>query len=117
MRRAPTMVSLVQQYLAVRRQLGFALGIAGKQLLTFGRFADESGHSGPVTLESAVRWAQASRRATPLTWARRLEVLRPFAKYRSQFDPGTVIVPRGFFGPAHRRLVPHIYSEEEMVAL
>ena len=117
MKRAATMVSLVQQYLAVRRQLGFALGIAGKQLLTFGRFADESGHSGPVTLELAVRWAQASRRATPLTWARRLEVLRPFAKYRSQFDVGTIIVPRRFFGPAHRRLVPHIYSEEEIVAL
>ena len=84
MKRALTMVSLVQQYLALRRQLGFALGIAGEQLLTFGRFADESGHSGPVTLELAVRWAQASQRATPLTWARRLEVLRPFAKYRSQ---------------------------------
>jgi integrase len=117
MKRAPTMVSLVQQYLALRRQLGFALGIAGEQLLTFGRFADESGHTGPVTLEWAVRWAQASQRATPLTWARRLEVLRPFAKYRSQFDAGTVIVPGRFFGPAHRRLVPHIYSDDEIVAL
>ncbi len=80
MNHSSTMVSLVQQYLALRRQLGFALGIAGQQLLTFGRFADESGHNGPVTLELAVRWAQSSRRATPLTWARRLEVLRPPAR-------------------------------------
>lgn len=117
MKHDPTMVSLVEQYLVARRQMGFALEVAGKQLLTFGRFADESGHRGPVSLELAVRWAQSSQRATPLTWARRLEVLSPFAKYRSQFDAGTVIVPRRFFGPAHRRLVPHIYSEEEIIAL
>jgi integrase len=97
--------------------MGFALGIAGGQLLAFGRFADQAGHCGPVTLDLAVRWAQSSRRGTPLTWARRLEVLRPFAKYRSQFDAGTAVLPTTFFGPAHRRLVPHIYTEQEIVAL
>ena len=117
MTHAPTMVSLVEDYLAARRQMGFALGIAGGQLLAFGRFADQAGHCGPVTLDLAVRWAQSSRRHTSLTWARRLEVLRPFAKYRSQFDAGTAVLPTTFFGPAHRRLVPHIYTEQEIVAL
>ena len=117
MTHAPTMVSLVEDYLAARRQMGFALGIAGEQLLAFGRFADQAGHCGPVTLDLAVRWAQSSRRHTSLTWARRLEVLRPFAKYRSQFDAGTAVLPTAFFGPAHRRLVPHIYTEQEIVAL
>jgi integrase len=117
MTHAPTMVSLVEDYLAARRQMGFALGIAGGQLFAFGRFADQAGHCGPVTLDLAVRWAQSSRRHTPLTWARRLEVLRPFAKYRSQFDAGTAILPTTVFGPAHRRLVPHIYTEQEIVAL
>ena len=117
MTHAPTMVSLVEDYLAARRQMGFALGIAGEQLLAFGHFADQTGHCGPVTLDLAVRWAQSSRRGTPLTWARRLEVLRPFAKYRSQFDAGTAVLPTAFFGPAHRRLVPHIYTEQEIVAL
>jgi len=36
MTHAPTMVSLVEDYLAARRQMGFALGIAGEQLLAFG---------------------------------------------------------------------------------
>src|ERR1035438_4300405 len=97
--------------------MGFVLGIAGGQLLAFGRFADQAGHCGPVTLDLAVRWAQSSRRDTPLTRARRLEVLRPFAKYRSQFDADTAILPTTFFGPAHRRLIPHIYTEQEIVAL
>jgi integrase len=43
--------------------------------------------------------------------------LRPFLKYRSQFDPGTAIVPRSFFGSTHRRPVPHIYTEQEIAAL
>jgi integrase len=111
------MVSLVEDYLAVRRQMGFALDIAGDRLLGFGRFADQAGHSGSVTFELAVRWAQALPCRSRLTSAWRLQTLRPFLKYRSQFDPGTAIVPRGFFGSTHRRLVPHIYTEQEIVAL
>ena len=38
-------------------------------------------------------------------------------KYRAQFDPGTEIAPRDLFGPVHRRLVPHIYTEGEIAAL
>jgi hypothetical protein len=32
MKHTPTMVSLVGDYLAIRRQMGFDLGIAGEQL-------------------------------------------------------------------------------------
>jgi len=117
MKQAPTMVSLVEDYLAARRKMGFALEIAGDQLLAFAWYADRAGHRGPVTADLTVRWAQNSRKSTPLTWARRLEILRPFAKYRSQFDAKTEVVSRSFFGPAHRRLVPHIYQEQEIVAL
>lgn len=114
---APTMHALVDAYLAARRSMGFDLRIAGSQLLAFARFADHAGHRGPLTVALAVRWAQSARRATRLTWARRLQVLRPFMKYRAQFENGTQIVPSNVFGPAHRRLVPHIYTEAEIVAL
>ncbi len=117
MKRTTTMVSLVEDYLTVRRKMGFALGIAGDRLLAFGRFADQAGHSGPVTFDLAVRWAQASPCPSRLTSAWRLQTLRPFLKYRSQFDPGTAIVPRGFFGSTHRRPVPHIYTEQEIADL
>ena len=112
-----TMVSLVEDYLAARRQMGFALMPSGRQLLGFARFADRSGHRGPITFDLAVQWVQSASLHTPLTWARRLEVLRPFLNYSLQFDVGTALVPRGYFGPAHRRLVPHIYREQEIVAL
>jgi integrase len=117
MKHTTTMVSLVEDYLASRRQLGFALKIPGEQLLAFARFTDKAGHRGPITYELAVRWAQASKRHTRLTYAHRIQTLRPFLKYRSQFDPGTAILPQSPFGSTHRRLVPHIYTDDEITAL
>ena len=99
-----TMVARVEDYLAARRHTGFDLGIAGRQLLSFARFVDQVGHEGPLTFDVAVRWAQSARGSTRLTWARRLEVLRPFARYLVQFDANTAVIPARFFGAAHRRL-------------
>lgn len=117
MKRAATMVSQVEQYLALRRRLGFDLRVAGSQLLAFARFADASGHRGPLSLALAVRWARLSERAKPITWARRLELLRPFARYRLQFDRLTEIPPPRLLGPVHRRPVPHIYTAAEIASL
>jgi integrase len=111
------MQALVDTYLAARRSLGFDLRIEGRQLRAFARFADETGHRGPLTVAVAVRWAQRTRRDTRLTWARRLQTLRPFMKYCAQFDSGTEMAPSGLFGPVHRRLVPHIYTDAEVTAL
>lgn len=112
-----TLHAWVESYLAHRRQAGFALQIAGQQLLNFARFAEQCGHCGPLTLDLAVRWASASRCPGPLTAARRIEVLRGFARYCQQLDPATEIPPLRLFGRGHRRLTPHIYTDEEIRAL
>jgi integrase/recombinase XerC len=39
-----------ERYLQERRQLGFDLQSAGKELLRFARFADARHHTGPLTL-------------------------------------------------------------------
>jgi integrase len=111
-----SMVALVEDYLSMRRQLGFALKIQGHQLLHFGRFADDVEHCGPITLDLAVQWAR-SNAPRPITWTNRIKVLRPFAKYRAQFDPTTEIPPPRPFGLGPRRLVPHIYSAQELQSL
>ena len=115
---APSSVhTLVEAYLAHRRQAGFALRIEGQQLQRFAQFAEQAEHRGPLTLDPAVRWATASRRHSPLTAARRIEVLRPFARYCQRFEPGTEVPPPRLFGRGHRRLTPHIYTDEEIRAL
>jgi len=110
-------MSHVEAYLAYRRGLGFKLTIDETQLRSFARFSDKISTADHLTVTLAVAWARASRRQDPLTWARRIEVLRGFARFCLRFDPVTEIPPRDFFGSAHRRLIPHIYTAAELVAL
>ncbi|MBL8485329.1 MAG: tyrosine-type recombinase/integrase [Rhodocyclaceae bacterium] len=107
----------VDAYLAYRRHYGFQLTSEVTRLQSFARFADAQGTEAHLTIALARTWAQASRRPTPLTWARRIEALRGFARYCLRTDPETEIPPCALFGPAHRRLVPHIFTQAELVAL
>jgi integrase len=112
-----SMPARVAAYLRTRRALGFELRIQGQQLERFAAFAEQQGHQGPLTLELALAWANASRTPEGLGPARRLEVLRPFAKYCRLLEPQTPLLPAQLLGPAHRRLTPHIYSQQELTAL
>ncbi len=109
-----SMVAHVNAYLDERRRLGYQLRIEGQQLLKFARFADECGYGDKLTIELALAWANSSRTASPLGKARRLEVVRSFAKFRFIEDPGTEIPPAGLLGPAHRRVSPYIYSGQQI---
>ena len=109
--------TLVADYLASRRVMGFALKGEGYQLHAFARFAKQQNHSGSPTVDVVLQWAQGAKKPGPVTAARRLEALQPFLKYCRQFDPDVAVVPVGLFGPGHRRLTPHIYKEAELVAL
>jgi integrase len=109
------MTALATDYLTERRQLGFDLTIQGSQIEAFARFADESGHTGPLTTEIVLDWVKGkARHAAPFSWARRLETLRPFARYLTARDPVTEFPKTAIFGGAHRRLTPHIYSSGEI---
>ncbi len=87
------MASKVNAYLRQRRQAGFTLQIEGQQLARFACFADNTDHHGPLTLMLAVQWATASPKQKPLTAARRIELLRPFARYCQQFEPRQPGIP------------------------
>jgi integrase len=110
-------MSRVETYVAYRRRHGFKLTIDATRLRSFARFADEIGTEDNLTVALAIAWARASQRPSPLTWARRIEVLRGFARFCLREDPATEIPPRGLFGRAHRRLVPHIFTDAELSAL
>jgi integrase len=107
----------VEAYLAARRRLGYLLHIEGQELHRFAHFAEERGHRGPVTIDLALDWANASKRGSPLYRARRLEMVRRLAKYCALFEPDTEIPATRLLGPAHRRVTPHIYTEPELEQL
>lgn len=107
----------VEAYLVQRHSLGYKLTIDETVLKGFARFADTMGDQYCLTMALAMQWAQDSKRDHPITRARRIEVLRGFARFCQRLDPFTEIPPSGLFGPAHRRLIPHIYTEVELIAL
>jgi len=113
----PSFHHLVDEYLTARRGLGFGLETDEWFLRDFASHAERIGHSGPVTIELAVRWARSSRSSHPAQAARRLAIVRQFARYRALFDPATEVPPAGHLGSVRRRSTPHIYTEAEMAAL
>lgn len=107
----------IEEYLQHRRQLGFRLEAPGRTLRSLGRYAKQIGHSGPLTTELALKWVQLPSSAAPLWWARRLQIVRQFARFWTALDPRTQVPPAGIFGPAHSRSPVHIYCPSELRAL
>src|SRR5881397_4010690 len=71
----------LQEYLALRRALGFKLRLAGGLLHRFLQFAEKE-RASFITTELALRWATQAK-CEPSQWANRLAMVRQFAQYRS----------------------------------
>jgi len=110
------MITKAEQYLEMRRNLGYAMRIEGEQLLRFARYVERMEHKGHLTVEIALQWAQASS-GSCICHARRLDIVRRFARYLKQYVPETEIPQEGMLGPSYRRIPPYIYSDEEVLAL
>jgi hypothetical protein len=107
----------LEDYLAVRRSLGFKMETAGRLLAGFVAFAEQAG-APTVTTELALARATAPAAADPAWWRGRLDAIRPFARYLTAFIPGTEVPPGGLIpGPASCRAVPYLYSPAEITAL
>jgi integrase/recombinase XerD len=114
-----TMTAQVEAYLVERRALGFrSTGPGASQLRSFARFFDGSGHQGCLTTDLAIEWAKGhARNHEPRAWAGRLDTLRPFATFLLRQDPATEFPQTQIFGKSRRRATPHIYTEDEIMAL
>jgi integrase/recombinase XerD len=106
----------LEEYLAVRRSLGFELRRPARLLRNFVSFL-EANEATYITRALAVRWAEQPRDAQPATWAGRLGRVRRFARGRSVSDPRTEIPPDGLLPDRYQRNPPYIYSDEEIERL
>lgn len=105
-----------RQYLELRRALGFKLEHAGLYLPDFVAFlADHGSHV--VTTALALRWAQQPPTALPVSWARRLDAIRGFARYQHALDPRTEVPPSDLIPRGGRRARPYIYTAREIAVL
>jgi integrase/recombinase XerD len=112
-----TLRQAVQEYLAMRRSLGFKLQRAGPALLDFVSFLEQHGAS-YITLRLALAWATLPLGGQPDTRAaQRLSFVRLFARYRSATDRRTEIPPPGMLPFRPKRAQPYLYSEQEIQQL
>jgi integrase/recombinase XerD len=108
-----TLHKAVHDYIEMRRSLGFKLNDAERRLRKFIAFLDR--HSAPhITVALALQWAQENPSARPCEWARRLSLVRGFARYWSATDPRTEIPLWGLLPHRPCRARPYLYSDEEI---
>ena len=105
-----------EQYLAIRRAMGFKLERAGRLLNDFVSFTDGAGRS-TVTVDGALSWARQPVDASPVWVAQRLSVVRGFARYLCALDPQAQVIPRDLLPTQPARSTPYLYSDAEIAAL
>ena len=111
-----TLRQAVQEYVRMRRDLGFKLHQAGKGLLDFATFMARH-RATYITQALALAWAQQPSNAQPVYWAQRLSFVRGFAYYRSATDPRTQIPAQGLLPFQPKRARPYLYSNDEIRGL
>ena len=104
----------VEEFIALRRGLGYRSPSQERALRAFGRHLDQEGHEGPIPLESSLNWATKTASIDPCNPARRLTMVRGFLRYLTAMDGATEVPDPGLLGSTGHRKPPHIYSETEI---
>ena len=98
-----TLRQAAEEYLSLRRRLGYKLDRSGWVLLQFVSFMEQ--REAPfITRDLVVEWAVLPTKAQPAYWASRLSAVRRFAQYRRATD-------------RYQRKRPYLYTEEEITRL
>lgn len=106
----------VDDYLELRRTLGFKLYHETWWLPDFATFLKRNGSS-VITTNLALKWATLPTEVDRSWWGRRLGSVRQFAKHHQAADPRTEIPPRDLIPYRTPRRVPYLYSAKEVTGL
>jgi integrase/recombinase XerD len=106
----------VEEYLAIRRSLGYKLVGEGQLLASFVAYADQAGVDA-VTTDLAVAWARRPASTSDVYLARRLRAVRGFARWLKTLDPTTEVPPSDLLPYRKYRPTPFLYSDADVVSL
>jgi integrase/recombinase XerD len=105
----------LDDYLRIRRALGYKLARAEKLLAQFIAFLEGRGER-VVTIESTLAWVTLSGGSA--SWkASRLSTVRGFASYLHALDSAHQVPSADLCPNRPARATPYLYSDEEIVAL
>lgn len=111
-----TLRCVLDEYLLVRRSLGFKLERDGLLLAQFVSFCEQAGID---TITVAAAWEWTNLPANPgVSWlTMRLSVVRSFARYVQAINPATEVPPTRLLPARGRTIVPFLYTDTEIAAL
>jgi len=107
---------LLDEYLQVRRALGYKLSSEGQRLPNFATFLQRA-RLPFITTESAMAWAMQSPSGTPRSFATRLRMVRGLARYVRAQDARTQIPPMDLLPHRRHRGTPYLYSTADVRSL
>jgi integrase/recombinase XerD len=106
----------VNDYLALRRALGYKLEAHGRVLPQFAEFLEQRDAT-VITTALALEWATEPANGSVVWWHQRLAIVRGFARYLQASDPRHEVPPINLLPAKFRRAVPYLYSEAEIESL
>ena len=111
-----TLREALDDYLTVRRRLGFKLEHPGRLLAQFVEFLEQSDQD-TITTELALAWATQPVGVKAHLYRQRLGMVRGFARHLSTLDPATEIPSCDLLPARQQRVAPYIYSPAEIELL
>lgn len=112
-----TLRERLEEYLAMRRSLGFQLDDIERQVGLFCTWLEARGQAQTFSIDDAVMWARLNPDAHPSWWATRLALVRRFAAYLNANGIDIPVIPNGLLPAKKPRAVPFIYSQDDVDAL
>lgn len=106
----------LDEYLSLRRSLGFKLSFSAYELPDFVEFAETAG-AVHITTELALAWASQPPKDPRQRVARRMEAVRGFARFVSGVDPAGEVPPYDLIPSPERKIRPYLFTDEDIAAL
>jgi len=106
----------VDDYLRLRRALGFKLEREGHDLPQLVSYIEAAG-AATLTVDLVIAWAGLPQGVQSIYLVHRLGAARRFARYLQTIDPTTEVPPTGIWPAKSHRRVPYLYSDEEVQRL
>ena len=106
----------LDDYLAIRRALGYRLEREGLLLADFVAYLEATG-TRAITTEAALTWATLPADGSLNWWGYRLSSVRGFARHLHAIDAVHVVPPQDLLPNRSHRATPYLYSDAEVVAL
>lgn len=111
-----TLYHQANQYLSIRRELGFKLRGQDRLLTSFIDYLDAEEHR-TVCSKTALEWATLPDNVQRIRWAQRLGAVRGLARFLHGIDPSVEVPPLDLLPVRRQRRVPYLYTQNDIAHL